>query len=95
MGPLEAEQELLVVREADELEIDAALVERELGQRQGDRGDERKDREDEDQEDGRPDEQPSGRPVGAPRVERIGRSPRGPSPESRSGQDRLSGLKVG
>ena len=39
--PFETEQELLVVRESDELEVDAALPEGQLRERQGERGDER------------------------------------------------------
>src|SRR5439155_20644015 len=72
---LEAEQELLIVREPHEREIDPAGAEDELRDRQGEGGDERKEREGENQEDGGPDEEPSGRAVGAPRVEGIGRSP--------------------
>ena len=76
VAALEAEQQLLVVREPDELEVDAALAEREPREREGDRRDQREQRQAQDDDDGRPDEQPPGRAVGAKRAERRGRSAR-------------------
>ena len=51
MTPFETEQELLVVREPNEREVDAARPADELRHGQRHRGDEREDRDDQDEED--------------------------------------------
>ena len=84
---LEAEQELLVVREPDEREVDAARAEDELRDRQRDRGDEREERQREDEEDRRPDEEPAGGAVRAPGAEAVGRSGAG-QPNAEPGRSR-------
>ncbi len=76
VAAFEAEQQLLVVGEPDELEVDAAPAELESRQRQRDRRHQREQRQAQDDDDGRPDEQPPGRAVGAQRAERRGRPAR-------------------